>query len=256
MAVLGGTGGAKAGRPVRFSLKRRDFQAPAQVTPKTDPRGRVSLGPLAGVLSVTATGPGETAHAWPSPSDRYTCRGAFARVLPCPSGGGDGAERGRRGRAGAGRVRALEVRDDVVAADRFAAPPPTDGRLTAAGLEPGDYGLRPKRTGEKVRVHVTGGSTAAGNVLGRLRQLQVARLRPVQTAGVAADVDAVTVRPTDASTFTRVHVVATRRLPPACGPRRRVPARARPPGLRKYLGNTFGRPLPPPDPVALGRPPG
>jgi len=46
----------------------------------------------------------------------------------------------------------LEVRGDVVAADRFDALAIEDGLVEARGLEPGDYELHLKRAGEAVRV--------------------------------------------------------------------------------------------------------
>ena len=45
-----------------------------QTTLKTDGQGRVHLGPLAEIMTVTATGPEGTAHTWPLPTDRHTYR--------------------------------------------------------------------------------------------------------------------------------------------------------------------------------------
>ena len=70
--LLGRTGEAKPDRPVHLALKHRDFKEPVSVTLKSDPQGRVRLGPLPDIVSVTATGPEGTSHTWPLPTDRHT----------------------------------------------------------------------------------------------------------------------------------------------------------------------------------------
>src|SRR5205823_10057332 len=77
LELLGRTGEAKPDRAVTVALKHRDFKEPVSVTLRTDARGRVVLGPLADVVTVTATGPEGTAHTWPVPADRHTYRGTL-----------------------------------------------------------------------------------------------------------------------------------------------------------------------------------
>src|SRR5262245_15126749 len=72
--LLGRTGEAKPDRPVHLAIKHRDFKEQVSVTLKTDPRGRVTLGPLADIVAVTATGPEGTAHTWTLPTDKHTYR--------------------------------------------------------------------------------------------------------------------------------------------------------------------------------------
>src|SRR5262249_19572067 len=72
--LLGRTGEAKPDRPVQLAIKHRDFREHVQVPLKTDARGRVLLGPLADIVSVTATGPESTVHNWVLPVDRHTYR--------------------------------------------------------------------------------------------------------------------------------------------------------------------------------------
>jgi hypothetical protein len=62
--VLGRTGESRSDRPVRLTLKHRDFKQPVQVTLKTDPQGRVLLGALPDIVTLTAQGPEDTAHTW------------------------------------------------------------------------------------------------------------------------------------------------------------------------------------------------
>src|SRR5206468_1973013 len=72
--LLGRTGEPKADRPVHLAIKHRDFREPVQVSLKSDPQGRVHLGLLADIVTVTATGPEGTAHSWTLPFDRHTYR--------------------------------------------------------------------------------------------------------------------------------------------------------------------------------------
>jgi len=45
-----------------------------QVTLKSDPLGRVHLGPLSDIVSVTATGPEGTSHNWTLSTDAHSYR--------------------------------------------------------------------------------------------------------------------------------------------------------------------------------------
>ena len=53
--VLGKTGEAKADRPVQLVLKLRDFTQPIHLSLQSNARGRVTLGPLPGVATITST---------------------------------------------------------------------------------------------------------------------------------------------------------------------------------------------------------
>jgi hypothetical protein len=206
----GRTGEPRPDRPVQLALKHRDFKEPAHVVLKTDARGRIVLGPLPEIVSVAATGPEGTAHTWPLPVDRHTYR----RVVDAKAG--DTVTLPYLGTAAApsrDEFALFEVRDDLIRADRFEALAIHDGLLELRGLAAGDYELWLKQTGEQVRVRVVTGDTVAGYVLGKLRHLELSRLKPVQIASITADADALTVKLVDASPFTRVHVFATRYRP-------------------------------------------
>ena len=72
--LLGRSGESKPDRAVHLALKHRDFRQPVQTTLKTDGQGRVRLGALTDIVSVTATGPEGTAHTWALLLDRHTYR--------------------------------------------------------------------------------------------------------------------------------------------------------------------------------------
>src|SRR5262249_5563663 len=147
--LLGRTGEAKPDRPVHLSFKHRDFKEPVSVTLKTDPRGRVLLGSLPDITLVTANGPEGTSHSWPLADDNHTYRGSLhakaGDVVTVPYMGA--AEKPTRG-----EFALLEVRGNVIAADKFEALAIKDGLLEARGLEPGDYDLWLKRENRKIRV--------------------------------------------------------------------------------------------------------
>ncbi|OWK44511.1 hypothetical protein [Fimbriiglobus ruber] len=207
--LLGRTGESKADRAVRVALKHRDFRELINVTLKSDARGRVVLGSLADIDSVTATGPEGTAHTWTPPTDHHTYRtvvhAKVGETITVPYFGTTPPARSE--------VALFEVRGSDIRADKFDALVVKDGMLELHGLTAGDYDLWLKRLGDRIRVRVTDGAVVAGHVLGKTRFLEVSPLKPVQIRTVAADADAVTIRLTGASKFTRVHLFATRYRP-------------------------------------------
>ncbi|MFO0808573.1 MAG: hypothetical protein U0746_08120 [Gemmataceae bacterium] len=208
--VLGRTGEAKPNRAVHLALKHRDFKQPVQVTLKTDERGRITLGPLADVASVTATGPEGTAHTWTPPTDRHTYR----QLLHARAGDTVTVPyTGQAATATREELALFEVRGNTIRGDHFDALALRDGLIEMRRLAAGDYELWLKRSGEKVRIRVAAGVTRDGFVLGQTRQLQTPALKPVAIRSVESDGEAVTVRLTDASKFARVHVFATRYRP-------------------------------------------
>lgn len=208
--VLGRTGEAKPDRPVHLTLKHRDFKEQVSVTLKTDPVGRVHLGPLADIVSVTATGPEGTAHTWPLPQDRHTYRAAIharaGETVTVPY-------LGTLEKPSREELALLEVNGNTVVADRFDALAIKGGLVECQKLAAGDYDLLLKREGVRVRVRVTDGPNVAGHLIGTVRHLQVPGLKPVQIASVTTDGQFLTVRLADVNKFARVHVLATRYVP-------------------------------------------
>jgi hypothetical protein len=210
LEVLGRTGEPEADRPVQLAIKHRDFRTPVNVTLKTDAEGRVQLGMLGDIGSITATAPEGTSHTWPLPLDRHTYRQLLharaGEVITLPYMGTAGAPAREE-------LALFEMRGGVIRADRFDAVAVHDGLLELRGLPAGDYDLWLKRTGERIRIRVVEGAVVAGHVLGKLRQLQLPALKPVQIAAVEGNADGVTIRLRDTSRFARVHVFATRYRP-------------------------------------------
>ncbi|MCY2992465.1 MAG: hypothetical protein NTY19_31980, partial [Planctomycetota bacterium] len=208
--LLGKTGETKADRPVRFTLKHRDFREPVQVTLQTDPQGRVRLRALADVVSVTATGPEDVAQTWALTRDQHTyyqtLHGTEGQPLEVPYGGN--AKQPARD-----EVSLLELRADSFVVDRFEALAIDGGMLRITKLARGDYDLWMKRDNQRLRIRIAAGLQRDGYVLAENRQLEVRGDRPLQIASVETAEDAVTIRLQNPSKFARVHVFATRYYP-------------------------------------------
>ncbi|MFO0926018.1 MAG: hypothetical protein U0736_03140 [Gemmataceae bacterium] len=210
LELLGRTGEAKPERAVQVALKHREFREPVRVTLKTDRQGRVTLGPLADIVTVTATGPEGTAHTWTLATDAFTYRGLMHAVAGKPVrlpylGTADKPTRAD--------YALFEVRGNDIRADRFDALAIRDGLLELSDLPPGDYDLWQKRVGDRIRIRVVDGATVAGFVLGATRHLELPALEPVHVRSITAGAEAVTVQLGGVSKFARVHVFATRYQP-------------------------------------------
>lgn len=210
LELLGKTGEPKSDRPVRLSLKHRDFSEAKQVMLKTDAKGRILLGALADIVSVTATGPEGTSHTWTLGRDRHTGRrqlhGREGESLVVPY-------TGKSDKPLRGELSLLELRGNTFVADRFNSVSIEGGLLRIADLPRGDYDLWLKRPNRRIRLRVAAGQHGEGYVLGENRQLEVRGDRPLQIAAAESGEDAVTIRLQNATEFARVHVFATRYNP-------------------------------------------
>ncbi len=208
--LLGKTGESKPDRPVQLVVKHRDFKQPVEVSLQTDAGGRVTLGTLADVAWVKATGPQQTSHTWNLLDDAHSygrsLHGTAGQPIELPY-------MGSQDKPARDQLSLLELRGDTFVADRFDAISIGDGLLKLADLTPGDYDLLLKRGGMKIRVRVAAGEERDGYVLGRTRQLEVRGSRPLQIADIETDDETVTVRLGHASKFARLHVFATRYQP-------------------------------------------
>ncbi len=205
--LLGKTGEVRADRPVQFSLKHRDYTDPVQVTLQSDPQGRIALGALADILTVTATGPEGTAHTWTLGRDEHTyyqtVHGRVGEPIVL-------AYLGQAQQPQRDELSLLEVRGDGFVADRFDALAIADGLLRVTGLTPGDYDLWLKKESQRIRLRVTAGEVQEGYAMGRDRQLEVRGGSPLQISRIETAAETVTVRLSNASQFARVHIFATR----------------------------------------------
>ncbi len=210
LELRGRSGEPRGDRPVRLQLKTREFRQPVDALLKTDAAGRITLGALENITSVTTFAPDGTTHSWSLPQDRHTYR----QVIHAQAGAalslpylGTAKEPGRD------EFALFEMRGTTIYADRFDALTLKDGALDLKGLQPGDYQLWLKKTGEIIRIGIVDGPVRAGFVLGQRRQLELPGLNPLRIDNIAVEADTVTIKLGAVSPTARVHIFATRYRP-------------------------------------------
>ncbi|HTN75370.1 MAG TPA: hypothetical protein VL096_08990, partial [Pirellulaceae bacterium] len=224
--LRGKTGESRASRPVSFSIKHRDFPHPYTVTLKTDPAGRIALGMLAEIATVTAQGPEGTAPTWTLPSDAHTYpaslqgRAGETLVLPyLPRRDNQALSAGESDKLPRSELSLLELRGESFVVDRFDNVRLANGLLHLEKLPPGDYSLWLKSAGVQIKVRITAGEQIGRYAVGKVRQLETTPLKPLQIATVKLvpkndkSAEKIVVQLANANKFTRVHFFATRMLP-------------------------------------------
>lgn len=208
--LLGKSGEIQPGRAVNLTLKLRDFRDPVQATLATDADGRVSLGPLPGVATITASGPAGTQKSWPIRHDKHTYHAAIhgqaGETITLPYMGS--AAKPERS-----ELSLLEYRSETYFVDRFDALAIDDGMLTISGLPAGDYSLRLKQQETEMRLRLTDGPVHNDYVLGAHRRLELRHPRPLQIAPPEIADGTIRIRVLNPTSSTRVHLFATRFAP-------------------------------------------
>lgn len=208
--LLGKSGEPLTDRPVNLQFKHRDFRDPVHATLQSDARGRIELGAIAGIDSITATTPEGVARSWSPVRDQHShhqvVHGRVGEPILVPFMGA--AKEPTRD-----DLSLLEVRGGTFVGDRFNAIALENGLLKIGGLPAGDYDLLLKNEGVRITLRVTAGEEREGFVLSGHRQLEVRNASPLQISGISPVADAINVQLTGASEFSRVHVFATRYQP-------------------------------------------
>ena len=207
--LLGKNGEPLPNRAVDFTFTHRDFTGEAEVSLRTDAKGRVSLGPLGGIKSLAAQAGDGDSRTWELknadrtwPGELHAAAGEVVRVPWLDEALLRPVE----------NVSLLEVRAGTFAKSVRGAVAFKDGFLEIAGLAPGDYLLRVHGWDGKIKIKITRGVAAGGWLLSPARELEVRDAAPLHIASIATGADALVVRLKNANEFTRVHVVAERFL--------------------------------------------
>lgn len=210
LELRGRTGEPIISRPVRFTFKHRDFRDTVSAVLKTDPTGRIALGSLAGLHSVTASGPEGTQHTWTLLADRHTypqlVHGRVGESLVLPYLGSSPAP-------ARSELSLLEYLGDTFGVDRFKNITLKNGLIVIDGLPAGDFNLYLKDSGTQITIRVSEGEVLGPYIVGPYRQLETSPLKPLQIESITTADDKLTVKLQNASKFTRVHVLAARYLP-------------------------------------------
>lgn len=207
--VLGKTGEAKPDRPVQLNFKLRDFKQPQYASLQSSNRGRIVLGPLPGVATVTATNQQGVSHVWHLAEDEHT----YPQILQAEAGQPvEVAYMGGKAKPERSEVSLLELRGDNFLADRFDAITVNGGLFQIDKLPPGDYSLLIKPD-THVKLRLTEGPRNSGYVMGDYRKLEVKNAKPLALKPVEVTDAGIKIELQNASDMARVHVFATRFRP-------------------------------------------
>jgi len=208
--VLGRSGEARPDRPVQVALKHRDFRELVRVTLKSDAKGRVHLGALAGIVRIEATGSEQTTHSWAMEEDKATPR----RLIHALSG--DPVilpYMGKLAAADRSEFSLFEIVGGLPKADRFGAIRVNQGLVEIRDLAPGDYELWQKPSPQPIRIRIVRGEIVANHAVGEARDLRVLPLKTLQIGSMKIEGGDLVIKVENPTNFSRVHLFGTRYLP-------------------------------------------
>ncbi|PHS11125.1 MAG: hypothetical protein COA78_10310, partial [Blastopirellula sp.] len=208
--LLGKTGEVKPERPVHLVFKHRDFRNSINASLQTNNGGRIKLGALKDITSVTANGPEGISKKWTllnyQHSQYQTLHAASGETISVPYTGTSNKPLREE-------FSLLELRGNAFVSDQFQTLSIKNGLLQVSDLPRGDYDLLLKQTGQRIILKFTEGEKKAGYVLSKNRHLEQRGNKPLQISKVIADEKSLTVILANTSKFTRVHLFATRYHP-------------------------------------------
>jgi len=212
LEVRGKNGEPIVGRVLSLEFKHRDFRSTRNASLQTDVNGRVELGYLADIERIQASGAGGDSVTWNlgdplrsgAPNQVHVLAGEAVRV----------PYEGTVRPLGRADVSLLELRNGEPAFDRFSAVGLDSGYVVAEGLTPGDYRLELVETGQVYTVRVTAAERAGARTYGGARRLELSQPLDLQIVGTRVQDEVLTVQLAGVGPATRVHVIATRYLPP------------------------------------------
>ncbi|MFH0946250.1 MAG: hypothetical protein V2A76_13705, partial [Planctomycetota bacterium] len=208
--VLGKNGEPKQDVAVDLMLTHRHYTDPIHVTLKTDAKGRIALGPLEGIETVTAAGIADGFGSWNLLQATRTypslVQGRSGQVLKLPYQGHSAA-------LTRGVASLLELRAGTYAHDRCDHLHLLDGYLELRDLAPGDYSLVLKEAEQTVKVRITSGAEHGDWAVGSGRLLQLGGSAPLHILGCLVEGDELVVKLGHAGAGARVHLASTRYLP-------------------------------------------
>jgi hypothetical protein len=214
--LLGRNGEPLADQQAVFTFKHREFARTQNIALRTDEKGRVELGALVGIASVSTQIPNGRQSSWELadfertwPAVIHTGAGQSVRVPAPPQILDAEATVVLPGRLPL-RLSLLRQNAGTFTADEFGKIKLGGGYLIIEGLAPGDYSLRLRDEKRDIAIKVSGGKASNGWYLGSARNLQAKAEASLHITGIISAPDAITVKLANTSPFTRVHVAASR----------------------------------------------
>ena len=207
--VLGKTGELRAGRPVQFTIKHRDFTDPVQVALQTSMKGRIKLGTLDDIAYIKVTGPEGTSRTWNLTSIKNTYYSSMflqeEKSITVPLAMTDRKLTHQE-------VALMEMRGGTYVRNAFKNVKLGNGLLTLSGLPRGDYRLFIKNI-KTIDLKVVKGINIGPFAVNRNRQVELKPDPPIQITAIDRNKGKTRLRVSGSDKFTRVHVVATRYVP-------------------------------------------
>jgi hypothetical protein len=210
LELLGKSGEAKSQRPVQVVLEHRNFKQPVSVTLQSNAGGRILLGPLPGIVKITAKDLDGAARTWPLETDHcYYPSLIHARQ-------GESIQipyLGKQAEPRRNEISLLEVRGKNFTRDHFESIRLEKGFWQLGPLPVGDYSLLLKQTNESISIRVTAGGQVGKHVVGNYRQLETQPLALLHIPGINVGDQEIQVQLGNASKYARLHVFASRYEP-------------------------------------------
>jgi len=213
LEVLGKNGEPRFDRPIQLTFKHRHFRRVIDASLQTDKNGRIELGSLKDMDTLTAKGVEGTSKTWILTRDRRTYPEAIHALagskisVPIVEDPGKFLSE---------VVSLLETRGSTYVQDFNDKIKYSNGFLVIDSLPPGDYELYLKKIDVSIKLKVTQGKRDGNNLLSRDRFLKARHENYLHISKVTADSGKkeIQVKIENTNKMTRVHVLATRFLPP------------------------------------------
>ncbi|HRQ88375.1 MAG TPA: hypothetical protein PLA50_06235, partial [Bacteroidia bacterium] len=208
--LLGRNGEPLPERAASFAFQHREFNERIEVFLKSDERGRVDLGSLPGIVSITSRSPSLPNRFWTLDKDRISrptnlnAKAGETVEIPLPHDAAGGRE----------TLAVYEVRGGMPVEDAFASAKFESSLVRLEGLKPGNYEVFLKDEDQPLTLKVTAaGTDYFGHILSRDRHLRLPASKPLRIASAEAKDGKLLISIGNADSATRLHLVATRFLP-------------------------------------------
>lgn len=207
--LLGKNGELKVGRSIQLTLKHRDFREPVNVALQTNMQGRIKLGKLKEIATLSVAGPEGTTRQWNLIRQSHTyLNSMFAsegETIEIPVSMFDQKLTFQD-------VSLMEMRSGTHYRNAFEHMKLSNGLLKLSGLSRGDYRLIIKNVC-MIHLKIAQGKKVLGFAVSGNRQLELKSQKPIQVSSIDRNKESTVIQLTNADRFTRVHVVATRYVP-------------------------------------------
>ena len=208
--VRGRTGEPLKHRPVQLTLRHRDFTREVIVSLRSNAKGQLDLGPLAGIISIKAQLTNGVEQSWQIATDQIEqFRVVHAEVsslvrVPCLLVDGVPSRTD---------ISLCELRGGEFFADRFDAIRIKDSFAEISDLPGGDYSLLLRGSGQQILIRITEGKQLGQLLIGDARILEQRRLAALNISSIQEVDGQLKIKVENATKLARVHIFANTFVP-------------------------------------------